>query len=181
MKDELEKYIIKNKSDFDDHKLNEADKLKFWNAISEELSEQSIKMIPIWRKPIFRIAASIILLFGFAFSFMMFNGNTHENRIVNEELHEIDSHYKSLVNNQIQLIKNNTNLSTADQDDFLLLVEDLDLEYDKLKNELKKGINNEKIIEAIINNYRKKIQLMENLLERSYPTKTTFDEGELIL
>ena len=37
------------------------------------------------------------------------------------------------------------------------------------------------IIEAIINNYRKKIQLMEDLLKRLYPTKTNFDDGELIL
>ena len=87
----------------------------------------------------------------------------------------------SLVENQIQLIKSIPNLSVADQDDFLLLIDDLDEEYNKLKKELKTGVNNEKIIEAIINNYRKKIKLMEDLFKRLYPIKTDFDDGELVL
>ncbi|OUS01624.1 hypothetical protein A9Q86_07585 [Flavobacteriales bacterium 33_180_T64] len=181
MKDKLEKYIIANKQEFDDYQLEEVDKLKLWSHISEGLPEQSKPVIPLWRKPVFKIAASLIILLGCAFTLIMNNNNDYKNSIVNEELYEIDIYYKSLVNNQIQLIKNNPNLSIIDQEDFLLLVDDLDNEYIKLKKELKAGINNQKIIEAIINNYRKKIQLMEDLLERSYPTKTNFDEGELIL
>jgi len=181
MKDELEKYIIENKNEFDDYKLEEVEKLKFWSKISDELPEQSREVISILKKPVFKIAASILLLLGCGFSYIMLNTNNHENSFVNEELHEIDNHYKSLVNNQIQLIRNNTNISVADQDDFLLLIDDLDAEYDKLKKELKQGVNNKKIMEAIINNYRKKIQLMEDLLDRLYPTKTNFDDGELIL
>ena len=181
MKDELEKYIAENKSEFDDYKIDEVDKLKFWSHISDELPEQSKKIISIWKKPVFRVAASILLLLGCSLLFTTLNNNDHENSIVNEELYDIDNHYKLLVDNQIQLIRNNTNLSVTDQDDFLLLIDDLDAEYDKLKKELKEGVNNEKIIEAIINNYRKKIQLMEDLLNRLYPTKTNFDDGELIL
>jgi hypothetical protein len=126
MKDELEKYIIKNKSEFDDHKLDEVDKLKFWSHISDELPEQSPKVISIWKKPVFRIAASIIILLGCSLSFLIVNNNNDEHSIVNEELYEIDNHYKLLVENQIQLIRNNTNLSVTDQDDFLLLIDDLD-------------------------------------------------------
>lgn len=181
MKDELEKYIIENKREFDENKLDEVDKLKLWSHISDELPEQSKKIISIWKKPVFQIAASIILLLGFSFSFMMNNSNNNENSIVNEELYEIDNHYKLLVDNQIQLIKNNSNLSKRDQDDFLLLIDDLDEEYNKLKTELNTGVNNERIIEAIINNYRKKIKLMENLLNRLYPTKINYDDSELIL
>ena len=61
------------------------------------------------------------------------------------------------------------------------LIDDLDSEYKILKEELKLGINNEKIIEAIINNYRKKIQLMEDLLRRTYPIKTDFEDEAIIL
>jgi len=181
MKEELEKYIIKNKSEFDEHKLDEVDKLKLWSNISDELPEQPKKVISIWKKPVFKIAASIMILLGCGLSFIMLNNTNYENSMVNEELYEIDNHYKLLVNNQIQLIKNNSNLSDADQDDFLLLIDDLDAEYNKLKIELKTGVNNERIIEAIIDNYRKKIQLMEDLLKRLYPTKTNYDDGELIL
>lgn len=179
--DELEKYIVENKNDFDDYKLDEVDKLKLWSNISEVLPEQSQKVVPIWKRPAFRVAASIIILLGFTFSFLRFGGNGPEDNIVNQELYEIDNYYKSLVSNQVQLIKNSQTLSVADQEDFLLLIDDLDIEYNKLKIELEEGINDQKIIEAIINNYRKKIKLMEDLLERSYPIKINIDEGELVL
>lgn len=181
MMDELEKFIIKNKSSFDDYSVDEVDKLKFWSQISDQLPEEPKKVIPLWKKPMFKVAASIIIILGCTFSLLEFNHNNYQNDVVNEELYDIDNHYKSLVNNQIQLIKDSPNLSSEDQEEFMLLVDDLDNEYNNLKKELKEGINNQKIIEAIINNYRKKIQLMEDLLERSYPTKTNFDEGELIL
>ena len=108
-------------------------------------------------------------------------GQDPEQQIVNKELYDIDNHYKLLVDNQVALIKNNLNLSKEDQEDFLLLIDDLDEEYNKLKEELKLGINNEKIIEAIISNYRKKIKLMEDLLERSYPVKTDFEDEAITL
>lgn len=182
MKDELEKYIVENRREFDDYKLDEVHKLKLWDNINENLQDkQPQKVIPIWKQPVFKIAASIIIVLGFTFSFYRLSGNESENDIVNLELNEIDNYYKSLVNNQIQLIKNSQTLSTEDQEDFLLLIDDLDSEYNTLKQELKERINDQKVIEAIIENYRKKIQLMENLLERSYQTKTNIDEGELIL
>ena len=181
MKDELEKYITNNKSEFDEYKLDEVDRLRLWSNISDELPRQPKKVISIWKKPAFKIAASIMILLGFGLSFIILNNTNYENSLVDNELYEIDNHYKSLVDNQIKLIKNNPNLSDADQDDFLLLINDLDAEYNKLKKELKTGVNNEKIIKAIINNYRKKIQLMENLLNRLYPTKTDLDDGEFIL
>lgn len=181
-KDELEKYIIENKTEFEEHKLDEVDKLRLWSNISNDLPEQPKKVISIWKKPVFKIAASIMILLSCGLSFIMLNNNSnYENNLVNQELYEIDNHYKLLVNNQIKLIKSNSNLSDEDQDDFLLLIEDLDAEYNKLKKELKTGVNNERIIEAIINNYRIKIQLMEDLLDRLYPIKTNLDEGELIL
>ena len=180
MKDELEKYILENQSNFDDFVIDEVDKSKLWSKIESELEEKP-KVFSIWEKPILKIAASIMLLVGCLFTFFIFNQNNIENNIVNQELFEIDSHYKFLVNNHVKLVRSNTNLSKLEQEDFLLLLEDLDKEYNKLKTDLKEDVNNERIIEAIINNYRKKIQLMVDLLERSYPTKNNFDDGEFIL
>ncbi|OEK06068.1 hypothetical protein A8C32_18730 [Flavivirga aquatica] len=179
--DELEKYIVHHRDKFDDRKMDESDKLNLWSHIAGELSEPPIKVIPLWRKSIFRVAASIVILLGCTFSFFMINGQNLENQIVNEELSDIDNHYRLLVNNQIELIKKHSNLSKEDQADFLLLIDDLDEEYQKLKEDLKQGINNKKIVEAIINNYRKKIKLMEDLLERSYPTKNNFEDEAFIL
>lgn len=181
MMDELKKYTQKHKDGFNDFDLEEVDKLRLWSTIVSGLEEQPKKVISLWRKPPFRVAASILLLVACTLFFLVNKQASTEQQIVNQELIEIDSHYKLLVNNQVELIKNNKHLSKEDQDDFLLLIDDLDLEYEKLIEELKLGINNEKIIEAIISNYRKKIQLMEDLLKRSYPIKNDFQDEALIL
>ena len=180
MKDELEKYIESQKAEFNVHNIDEAHKLRLWGNIVSEIEEPEKKVIPLWQKPVFRVAASIVLLIGFTL-FFTWSDSSLENSFVNEELHEIDNHYKLLVNNQIALIKTNNYLSEKDREDFLSLIDDLDNEYEKLKEELKLGINNQKIIEAIISNYRKKIKLMEDLLNRSFPVNNTIDDEALTL
>lgn len=181
MKDELKEYIQANRTIFDDHSIDEVDKLKLWGKISDELPEVPKKVIPIWKKAPFRVAAAVLLLLGCMFTYFVSNQPSGEYDMVSEEFRQIDSHYKSLVENQIQLVKNSTNLSEAAQEEFLNYIDELDTEYLNLKKELKQGVNNQIIIEAIINNYRKKIQLMEDLLRRSYPSQNTLDDDELIL
>lgn len=181
MKDELKEYIQAHKQEFDDHSVDEVDKLKLWGKISEELPETPVKVIPLWKKASFKVAAAVVLLFGCLFAYIAVNQDADGYDMVSEEFRQIDSHYKSLVENQIQLVKNNTNLSKDAQDEFLNYIDELDQEYLNLKKELKNGVNNQLIIEAIINNYRKKIQLMEDLLRRSYATQNIPEDGELIL
>lgn len=187
MKDELKAYTSKHEGAFDDYDLDEVDKLRLWSGIvskmpeTPQIQEETIEVIPLWKKPAVKVAASIIVLLGCTLFFFMSNNVNTEVQIANDELYEIDNHYKLMVSNQVNLIKNNTHLSKEDQDDFLSLLDDLDNEYNVLKKELKLGINNEKIIEAIINNYRKKIKLMEDLLKRSYPIKTDFEDEAIIL
>lgn len=180
MEDKLKIYIENNTSEFNNDKLYETDKLKMWSKIEAEIAP-TIKVIPLWQKTPFRIAASIVVLFACSLLFFKLNTINSEEQIVNQELYQIDNHYKGLVNNQVELIKINTNLSQEEKEEFLLLADELDIEYKKLKKELSVGINNQKILEAIINNYKKKIKLMEDLLERSYPINNNFDNSEIIL
>lgn len=181
MKDELEKYVEEHRCEFDDYNLYETDKLKLWSKIDAEITEPEQKVIPLWKRTSFRIAASVIILLTCTVSFLTLSNYNSEGQIVNNELHQINSHYQALVDNQIQLIKTNSNLNEEEKVMFLMLADDLDIEYKKLRNELQEGVNDQKIIEAIINNYKRKIQLMEDLLERSYPAKNNFDNSEIIL
>lgn len=181
MKDELEKYIEDNISEFDDFNLDEEDKTKLWSKVDAALSEPIVKVVPLWKRATFRIAASIVILIACTMTFFKMSDYNSENQTVNQELNQINAHYKALVDNQIQMIKTNSNLNEQEKSAFLKLADDLDIEYGELKNELKEGINNQKIIEAIINNYKKKIELMERLLERSGSSKNNFDNSEIIL
>ncbi|WP_109439215.1 MULTISPECIES: hypothetical protein [Aquimarina] len=179
--DDFEKYIKENKHQFDEYK---ADRSKMWSHIESGL--ETPKTIPLWRKfPLLKIAASILILIG-AFSTVNFfitsgfNAN-NQNNIVHQELRDIDNYYKDLVSFQVQLVKNNPKLQPKDKKEFLSFMDELDEEYETLKLEMTKNLNNEYILEAIVNNYKKRIELIENLLKQINDSKKSNNNDGYIL
>ncbi|WP_405207012.1 hypothetical protein [Aquimarina sp. LLG6339-5] len=180
--DDFEKHIRENKLQFDEHK---ADKAKLWERIELELDTTSktkkIKTLKHWNSPFLKIAASILIVLG-VFSLMNLytsstNSMTKQNQAVNQELQDIDTYYKGLVSFQVELVKKNSKLTESDKEDFLSFMGELDKEYLLLKEEMKENLNNEYILEAIVQNYKKRIELIENLLEQIKDSKKS-DENE---
>lgn len=173
--DNFEKHIRRNAAQFDGER---ADKAKMWAKIAAELNKEEPKVIPLWRRPLFRIAASVLLLVGFASFFgLVWLGNGTDNaQYAYEELMEIDMYYKDLVSYQVQLVKNNPSLSEENKAEFLSFMDELDAEYDVLKKEMQKNLDNEQVLEAIVGNYKKRIELIENLLRQLNDSKKVDDD-----
>ncbi|GAA3517754.1 hypothetical protein GCM10022393_34870 [Aquimarina addita] len=180
--DNFEKHITKNKHRFDTHK---ADRDKLWNGIESALDNDNKKTITFWRSPFLKVAASIVILIGsfFIISLLITSDldDAQNNNIVNQELKDIDTYYNGLVAFQIQLVKNNTKLSTEDKTEFLSFMDELDEEYFLLRQEMKANLNNEYILEAIVNNYKKRIELIENLLKQINDSKKSENNEGYIL
>ncbi|MEZ4970917.1 MAG: hypothetical protein R2814_14905 [Flavobacteriaceae bacterium] len=175
--DYFEKHIRNNKALFDEHR---ADRSKMWAKIESELSNPKPKVVPLWRTPLFRIAASIVVvlflssLIGIAvYDRYPSNG---QNSVVSQELMDIDIHYSNLVRHQVQLVKDHPDLSLHDKEQFLSFMDELDEEYKVLKLEMKKNLGNERVLEAIIGNYKKRIELIENLLRQINDSKMINDD-----
>ncbi len=168
--DNFEKHIRENAAEFDEHK---ADKAKLWANIAGELKKEEVKVVPIWKSPMMRIAASVVLLLGLAgFIGMSVLGNTdNETQYVSKELLDIDMHYKSLVSYQVELVKNNQKLSDEDKTEFLSFMDELDEEYELLRLEMNNNLDNERVLEAIISNYKQQIALIEQLLQQINDSK----------
>ncbi|MEP2058858.1 MAG: hypothetical protein ABJJ05_13690 [Maribacter litoralis] len=173
--DQFEKHIRDNKAVFDDHR---ADREKIWANIASQLNEERPKVIPLWKSPMLRIAASILILLGIsgAIGFNFFANTTTENQFVSQELQDIDMHYQGLVSYQVQLVQNNSQLSNADKEEFLSFMVELDAEYEQLKLEMQNNLDNEQVLEAIVANYRKRIELIENLLQQLNESKIKEDD-----
>ena len=178
--DEFEKYIKQNKSKFDDH---EADTSKMWKAISVELDKPKAKVIPLWKSSVFKIAASVVLLLGILtiLNLSMGIGTSSTNDIASKELQEIDMYYQKMVQAQVTLVRNNTSISENNKEEFLDFMDELDEEYKALKFDLGDNIDNELVLEAIINNYKKRIELIENLLEQINKSKKETNDDAYIL
>lgn len=175
--DNFEKQIKENRALFNEHT---PDKAKIWAAISNELDSEKSKVIPLWKTAKFRVAASIVLIIGI-FSIVGLNFSNPTNNVANQELQEIDMHYQALVSYQVKLVENNANLSSADKEEFLSFLNELDQEYEELKLELGQNLDNELVLEAIIRNYKKRIELIENLLNQISSSKKTTNNNEYIL
>lgn len=173
--DNFEKHIRDNATQFDTQK---ADRAKLWANISAELHKPEPKVIPLWKRPMLRIAASVVLLLGIA-SFIglsLYGGGTTETQYVSKELLEIDMHYQGLVSYQVQLVQNNPNLSETDKAEFLSFMDELDAEYESLRQEMRNNLDNERVLEAVVANYKKRIELIENLLQQINDAKKSDED-----
>jgi hypothetical protein len=178
--DKFEKFIQQNKSEFDEH---QADTSKIWNAINLELDKPKTKVIPLWKSPVFKIAASIALALGILsiINFNMGITTSSTNNSASLELQEIDMYYQKMVQAQIDLVRNNTSISDNNKKEFLSFMDELDAEYKILKIDLGDNIDNERVLEAIVNNYKKRIELIENLLEQINDSKKETHDDAYIL
>lgn len=183
MMDKFEKHIRHNKLEFDEHK---PDRAKLWANIEAQLDAptQKTKTIPLWRSNIMKIAAAIVIAFGL-FGALQITSNTSSNNaqhsIANQELNDIDMHYQGLVAYQVKLVNNSEQLSHDEKKEFLSFMDELDTEYITLKEELQKNVDSERVLEAIVLNYKKRIEIIENLLSLINDSKKTENNHEYIL
>ena len=179
--DKFEKHIRENHKSFDEVK---ADRLKMWDKIEGRIEKKEAKRIALWRRASTRAAVALLLVAGIGLTFLKINSNQNSfaaNGAHDQQLMEINGHYDNIMNAKIQLIQNNPNLSTDDKNEFMSFIQELDTEYEELKIEMEKDLDNEKVLEAIIENYRKRIQLMENFLNRLNKTKNLEDGKSIII
>lgn len=173
--DNFEKHIRENATKFDTHK---ADRAKMWANISAEIQKKEPKVIPLWKRPMLRIAASVVLVLGISaiIGLYQFGASSADTQYASRELLEIDMYYQDLVSYQVQLVKNNPNITEENKEEFLSFMDDLDAEYDVLRKEMRKNLDNERVLEAIIANYKKRIELIENLLHQLNESKKPNDD-----
>jgi len=168
--DNFEKHIRENAAEFYDHK---ADKEKMWAKITGELKTEAPKVVPLWKSPMLRIAATLLILLGIAsfVALQVFGPTNDENQYASKELLDIDMHYKGLVSYQVQLVKDNPNLTEEEKAEFLSFMDELDTEYEELRLEMQKNLDNEQVLEAIVSNYKQRIELIEKLLKQINDSK----------
>ncbi len=176
MMDNFEKHIRENKALFDEHHV---DRDKLWNQIENRLEARKPRIVRLWSSPLVKLAASILLVLGMGTTIGFFAQNPDpypDGGLANKELLDIDMHYKILVSHQVQLVKNHPNLTESDKAEFLSFIDELDQEYDVLRLEMDKNLDNEIVLEAIVQNYKKRIELIENLLKQINDSKKSNDD-----
>ena len=167
MKDKLEDFIIKNRDEFDFHTPDE----QIWNKIKPEKKRRILfdnKLIKI----AYRIAAVALIFFSsYAFyeyrDFKRSGMNLAQNDNVYQlipDLKETESYYNNLVNLKMQELQPFLAEIPGLENEVELDISELDSIYSTLKKDLNDNIANDQVLQAMIQNYRLKIQILEDLL-----------------
>ena len=160
MKDSLKNHIERNRSDFEVYKENQD---QLWEAIEKRRGAKTHRLSTwIWR------AAATVLLIALA-GYLVFNDGPNSKKYadgidlheLSEELAETEFYYSEMINEKLR----NIQAKSGDFDKLAMEnISKLDSAYAGLKNDLKENINNEEVINAMIENYRIKLEILEQIL-----------------
>ena len=177
--DRLEQFIAENRDQFD---LYDPDD-KVWKEVSKTIRNK--QRFINWRTVVWR-AAAVIVIFAASFMFWEFMNNSdmligRQERKVRKmeipELREAEIYYTNMVDNRLEeltpLIQQDPELQNELNSD----LDELDSIYSELQKDLIDNIANDEVVEAMIQNYRLKLEILEDLLEQLQETSKN-DENE---
>ncbi len=163
--DNLKKWLAENpEAGFQESKGLE----DLWPNIEEALDKNeknSKRVIPIWT--VTRWAAAVVLIAVASFTLLVFNTEDANQEglalhDVSSEMAETEYFYSSQVSQKMELIR------TSGVEIDPLVFEDiqvLDSAYKDLMHDLKDGADNQEVVEAMIENYRLKLSMLEKILK----------------
>lgn len=160
-KDKLKQHVTANRDAFE---LYEFDRDQVWDQVSKSL-DQNTKTVQVPIKYIWRAVGSIVLLVGIS-AYLLFNSfynndGTLAFNHVSPELVEAQEYYGTMIDHKIQQIKRSQpEMDPAIYED----IEALDKAFRELKEDLKDNADNEEVINAMIYNYKLKLEILEKIL-----------------
>jgi hypothetical protein len=165
----FEKYMEENRESFDNYDLPEGHENRFLSKLSKKKSSIGLK---IW----YGAAASLIFLtmlsyfakdFIFERNFINSNSKIVSLSDISSKYREVEEYYQAGIDEKIIEFKHLD--CVVDQEQILLIDKELaqfDKNYQNLQIELKNNMNDERIINAMINNYQTKIRFLELVIDQ---------------
>jgi len=167
-RDKLEQFIHEHREEFDDLEPDH----ESWEDI--DIPDSKVRTINFTLKTFLSRAAAVVIIFIASYYFHEFRSqktiekgkNTAENNPVYEELMEAEFYYSAQISERkeelFKLIDNVPGL----QKDVSNELDDLDAIYLELKQDLKDNVDSQEVIEAMMQNFRLKLEILENMLEQ---------------
>jgi hypothetical protein len=166
--DKLEKYILGHREQFDDQEPDPA----LWDRIET----RKAPVIRINWKDVAWKAAAVAAIFVASYFFhdymasknqspeKLFGKKLEDASPIVRELIEAEAYYSSMISQKQDEIFQLTASNPDIRHEIDMEMVDLDRVYSELKEDLKDNAHNEEVIEAMIQNYRLKLDILEEML-----------------
>ena len=170
-REQLEEFVSKNREEFD----NLEPSSKVWDAVEQSLDlPEEPKLVPLRKALWYGAAAVLVVALGTSLIIssnksepiakvetkeVVENLDGYSLSDVSPELAEVEGYYVTRVNQKME------KLGAMDVDPELLVEIDLlDQEFKELKLAMGESVNNEQLIQAMIDNYRLKLEILEAMI-----------------
>ncbi len=180
-KDPLQEFIRNNRESFE----SSFDAEKSWERLQAKQQKtrktDSTASSPIVNLSWLKIAAMMTFVAGIAY-FIINNETGTDTQVVNNHYHlslsdlspelaEVEHHYANSIEAKMQQVR-----KMDVDEDLLSELKLIDEERALLDDEMQNAVNNERIIKAIIKNYRMKLNLLEEMMEDINKAKNKSDD-----
>jgi len=164
----LENFINKNRNDFDSSDLSKSHIQKFENKLLG--ASKKSNNVYYW----ITIAAAIFVLIGFSVFYQnqIYNSNYIEKENVylsdvSDKYSEVEKYYKKDIDDKIDEFEQlNCKINIEQRKMVDLELKQLDIVYRSLQKELKNNKNDQRIINAMVDNYQNKVKFLELVINQ---------------
>jgi len=180
--DKLEKYVLGHRDQFDDLEPDP----EIWDRIET----RKAPIIRINWKDVAWKAAAVAVIFTASYFFheymagrkdnstRMMGTISEENQPMVRELIEAEAYYTSLINIKKEEVFRLTSSTPEIRHEIDMELVDLDRVYAELKEDLNDNADNEEVIEAMIQNYRLKLEILEEMLQILHQANENQNEND---
>lgn len=177
MKD-IEKIIRKNKTAFDNEEPGDGHFDRFEEKLKlrfNQKKQQTMKTKKFEYKTFLRIAAIALVLIVagmMVFEKTQTTGTEHQQaaislKDVSPEYEEVEMYYQQTVDKKLNELQNiQCNKTDMASEDIIQELSDIDTMYNSLQQELMQNKNDERIINAMINCYQMKVEVLDQIINR---------------
>ena len=163
MKEKLDKIFQEKKNEFDFEEPNVGHFNRFEAKLNTKSEPVQVKKTP-WHW--LAIAASVLLFFGY------WLGNSNSNKglelaDVSPKMEETQGFYLATIHREIEVIKKQeTTQNKQIIEDAFAQLEKLENNYQKLTLELKESNEDKRVVYAMISNFQRRLEVLQNLVDR---------------
>jgi hypothetical protein len=150
MEDHFKKFVDEHRVDFES---SSQDFQEMWVQIQKGLKPTTKPIWPSW----IRVAASFLILAASTFGLLKYQ----QNSMIPLELREAEDHYFNIITAKMVVVEaHHEEVGELIWQDLELL----DYAYDDLKKDLKEQAHSEHVVQAMIDNYRAKLEILDQIL-----------------
>jgi hypothetical protein len=174
MEDKLHHFFSDNDFDFETPHSGHFE--RFQNKLNQK------KITNITSLKWLSVAASITLLLGFYLGSVN-KSNQIDLEDVSPKMEEVQTYFVSTINQELKSLEKNRSLETETIiENALDQLEDLEDDYNHFVNDLNRNNNPKEVISKMINNYQKRLEILENtLLQIEYIKNPNLIKDEIYL